>query len=287
LSGACQPGALPVNLENLSIPDSLFLIAGSGHYPPLVIASARAAGVKSISVAAFENETPESTVAAADEVHWMKVGQLGKLLGAAKKSGARHAMMAGQLAPGNLFNLRPDWQALVLLARLKRRNAETLFGEVANQLDKIGVELLNATTFLGDHMAPAGHIAGPKIKNRQIEDIRFGFEIAKESSRLDIGQTVIVRNGTVLAVEAFEGTNECIRRGGALGRDQAIMVKVTKPNQDMRFDVPVIGEQTLVVAREAKVRIIAVEALCTLLLDRPRVCAAAAAAGITLYGISE
>lgn len=249
--------------------------------------AARAAGVRSISIAAFENETPEQTVSAADEVHWMKVGQLGKLLGAAKKSGARHAMMAGQIAPKNLFDLRPDWQALVLLAKLKRRNAETLFGEVANQLEKIEVELLKATTFLGDHMAPAGHFAGPKIKNRQVDDIRYGFEMAKETSRLDIGQTVVVRNGTVLAVEAFEGTNECIRRGGALGRESAIMVKVTKPNQDMRFDVPVIGERTIEVARDAKVKIIAVEALCTLLLDRPRVCAAAAAAGITLYGISE
>ncbi len=274
-------------MEGLSTPESLFLIAGGGRYPALVIAGARAAGVRRIAVAAFEKETPESTAAAADEVHWMKVGQLGKLLAAAKKSGARHAMMAGQIAPGNLFNLRPDWQALVLLARLKRRNAETLFGEVAHQLAKVGVEVLKATTFLEDHMAPVGHIAGPKIKNRRIEDIRFGFEIAKETSRLDIGQTVVVRNGTVLAVEAFEGTNDCIRRGGALGRHDAIMVKVTKPNQDMRFDVPVIGERTVEVAREAGVRIIAMEALCTLLLDRPRVCAAAAAAGITLYGISE
>lgn len=271
----------------LSIPESLFLIAGSGVYPTLVIESARAAGVKSIALAAFEGETPETTATAADEVHWMKVGQLGKLLSAAKKSGAQHAMMAGQIAPKNLFNLRPDWQALVILARLKRRNAETLFGEVATQLSRAGVELLNATTFLDTHMAPAGHIAGPKIKTRQIEDIRFGFDIAKQTSLLDIGQTVIVRNGTVLAVEAFEGTNECIRRGGALGRDGAIMVKVTKPAQDMRFDVPVIGEQTIETAREAKIKIIAVEALRTLFLDRPRVAAAAAAAGITLYGISE
>lgn len=271
----------------MSTPPSLFLIAGSGQYPALVIESARAAGVRSIIVAAFEGETADSTAAAADEVHWMKVGQLGKLLAAAKKSGARQAMMAGQIAPGNLFNLRPDWQALVLLAKLKRRNAETLFGEVARQLAKAGVELLSATTFLDAHMAPAGHIAGPKIKPREIEDIRFGFEIAKQTSLLDIGQTVVVRNGTVLAVEAFEGTNECIRRGGALGKGGAIMVKVTKPAQDMRFDVPVIGDKTLEIAAEAKVKIVAVEAAQTLLLDRPRVAAAASARGITLYGISE
>lgn len=270
----------------MSIPDHLFLIAGSGRYPALVIDSARAAGVKKVAVAAFEGETPEAIASAADEAYWMRVGQLGKLLSAAKKSGARHAMMAGQLAPNNLFNLRPDFKALVLLAKLKRRNAETLFGEVARQLDLAGLTLLDATTFLDSHLASSGHIAGPKLKPRHLEDIQFGFDIARESSRLDIGQTVVVKHGTVLAVEAFEGTNECIRRGGKLGKDGAVMVKVTKPGQDMRFDVPVIGEATIAVAREAKLKIIAVEAGRTLLLDKPAVCRAADAAGITLYGIS-
>ena len=271
----------------LSIPDTLFLIAGGGRYPSLVIESARAAGVRRIAVAAFEGETPSATADAADEAHWMRVGQLGKLLAAGKKSGARHALMAGQLAPGNLFNLRPDLKALVLLATLKRRNAETLFGEVANQLTKAGLELLDATTFLDAHLASPGAMAGPKLRNRDLEDIQFGFDIAKHSSRLDIGQTVIVKHGTVLAVEAFEGTNECIRRGGALGRGGAVLVKVTKPGQDMRFDVPVIGEATIATAQEAKLKIIAIEAGRTLLLDKPAVCAAASQAGITLYGITE
>lgn len=268
-------------------PDSLFLIAGAGRYPTLVIEAARAAGVKKISVAAFEGETPVETTQMADEVHWMKVGQLGKLLAAAAKSGARDAMMAGQLAPKNLFDLRPDMKALVILATLKRRNAETLFGEVARQLDKIGVPLLSATTFLDAHMAPLGHIAGPKLKERHLEDLRYGLQIAKETSRLDIGQSVVVKNGTVLAVEAFEGTNECIRRGGALGREKSTMVKVTKPNQDMRFDVPVIGETTIEIAREAKLHAIGIEAHRTLLLDRAKVAAAAEKAGIALYGVAE
>ena len=280
----------PAPLRNtptyLSNPDSLFLIAGSGRYPTLLIESARAAGVKKISVAAFEGETPESTTALADEVHWMRVGQLGKLITAAKKSGAAHALMAGQIAPKNLFDLRPDFKALLILARLKRRNADTLFGEVARQLEAANVTLLEATTFLESHLAADGHIAGPKLKPRNIEDLRFGFDIAKETSRLDIGQTVVVRNGTVLAVEAFEGTNDCIRRGGSLGRDGGVMVKVTKPNQDMRFDVPVIGEATITVAREAGLKIIGIESRRTLLLDKPAVCQAADAAGITLYGIS-
>lgn len=267
--------------------DSLFLIAGSGRYPSLLVECARQRGVKKISMAAFDGETAPETVAAADEVHWLKVGQLGKMLDAARKSGARQAMMAGQLAPKNLFDLRPDFKALLLLARLKRRNAETLFGEVANQLEKVGVELLRATTFLEDHLAPHGPIAGPRLKGRHLEDIKFGFHIAKESSRLDIGQTVVVKNGTVLAVEAFEGTNQCVKRGGALGKGDSVMVKVSKPGQDMRFDVPVIGEHTIETAREAKIKIIAVEAHCTLLLDAPHVCQAAEKAGIILYGISE
>lgn len=268
-------------------PDSLFLIAGSGRYPALVIEGARATGVKKIVVAAFENETAPETTAMADELHWLRVGQLGKMLDAAKKSGAHHAMMAGQLAPKNLFDLRPDFKALILLAKLKRRNAETLFGEVANQLNLVGIELLQATTFLEAHLATNGHIAGPRLKKRYIDDVEYGFSIAKESSRLDIGQTVVVKHGTVLAVEAFEGTNECVQRGGALGRGDATMVKVSKPNQDMRFDVPVIGEITIETARAAGLRTIAVEANCTLLLDKPRVSAAADKAGVTIYGISE
>ncbi len=271
----------------METPESLLLIAGNGRYPALVMESARAAGVRRIVMAAFEGETPVSTADAADSVHWLRVGQIGRLLDAAKASGARVAMMAGQIAPKNLFDLRPDIQALILLARLKQRNAETLFGEVANQLDRVGVRLLDATTFLEAHLAPGGPIAGPRLKKRQIEDIAFGFSIARETSRLDIGQTVVVRNGTVLAVEAFEGTNDCLRRGGALGRGSAVMVKVTKPGQDMRFDVPVIGETTITVAREAGVAVIGVEAGRTLLLDKPLVCDAADKAGVTIHGFSK
>lgn len=271
----------------LKTPEALFLIAGSGRYPALVIAGARAAGVRKISVAAFEGETPPATAEAADEVRWLRVGQLGRLLDAAKSSGARHAMMAGQLAPKNLFDLRPDLKALVLLARLKRRNAETLFGAVADQLAGAGLELLPATAFLEENLAGAGRLAGPKPKARLIEDLRFGFEIVKQTSRMDIGQAVVVKHGTVLAVEAFEGTNECIRRGGALGREGAVLVKVSKPGQDRRFDVPVVGEETIAVAAEARLQAIGVEAGSTLLLDDPSVRAAADRAGITLYGLTE
>jgi len=273
-------------MSGLRTPESVFLIAGSGRYPGLVIEEARKLGVKHIAAATFEGETDPATAAAADEVYSLKVGQLGRLLDAAKKSGASVAMMVGQLAPSNLFNLRPDLKALVLLAKLKRRNAETLFGEVARQLSLIGVELLPATTFLEAHLAPEGLFAGPALKARVLEDIRFGFSIAKETSRLDIGQSVVVKNGTVLAVEAFEGTDACMLRGGKLGRGGAILVKVTKPAQDMRFDVPVIGSRTLTTAKEAGVKVLAVEAGQTLLLDRPAVADQAAREGLSLFGVT-
>ena len=215
----------------------------------------------------------------------MRVGQLGKLIDAAKKSGAPRAIMAGQIAPSNLFHLRPDFRALVILAKLKERNAETLFGAVAAELAAVGVELLPATTFLDDHVAGSGLIAGPRLKPRAVSDIEFGFRIAKETSRLDIGQTVVVKNGTVLAVEAFEGTNETIARGGALGRGNATMVKVSKPGQDMRFDVPVIGTKTLEAAAAVGIRAIGVEAGKTILLDRAKVSSLAVDLSISLFGI--
>lgn len=263
----------------------LFLIAGGGDYPRLVIEGARRAGVSRIACAAFEGETLPAIADLADSVDWMRVGQMSRLLDSAKKSGAARALMAGQIAPGNLFDLRPDFKALLILAKLKRRNAETLFSAVANELAKVGLTLLPATTFLDDHIAPSGPIAGPRVKPRILEDLEFGLRIAKESSRLDIGQTVVVKNGTVLAVEAFEGTNDAIRRGGALGRGSATMVKVSKPDQDMRFDVPVIGTKTLEVAASAGIRHIGVEAGKTLLLDRSKVEALAQSLSLSIHGL--
>ncbi len=269
-------------MENPNAP--LFLIAGSGDYPRLVIEGARKVGVTRIAMAVFEGETDPTLAAMVDVTFPMRVGQLGKLIEAARQSGATRALMAGQITPAHLFNLRPDFKALVLLAKLKERNAESLFGAVGTELTKVGVNLISATTFLDDHLATLGLIAGPRLKPRHIEDLDYGFRIAKETSRLDIGQTVVVKNGTVLAVEAFEGTNEAIRRGGKLGKGAATLVKVSKPNQDMRFDVPVVGTKTLEVAAEAGIRVIGVEAGSTILLNRPKVCALAESLAITIYG---
>lgn len=249
--------------------------------------AARAAGVTRLAVAAFQNETDSALAPLVDEIEWMRVGQLGKLLNFLKKSGASHAVMSGQIHPRNLFDLRPDIKALVVLARLPRRNAESIFGAIAEEMKAAGVELLPATVYMEEHLAPAGHIAGPKLKPRGEDDLRYGFQIAKECSRLDIGQTVVVKNGTVLAVEAFEGTNAAIQRGGELGRKDASMVKVSKPNQDIRFDVPVIGPLTLEAARGARLRAIGVEAGKTLLLEKEKLVTLAQEHRITIFGLGD
>jgi DUF1009 family protein len=268
----------------VTTPDTLLIIAGNGRYPFQLADAARRHGVRRICVAAFENETDPDLAARVDDMRWLRVGQIGKLLACARDAGARHAMMAGQIAPKNLFDLRPDFAALLILAKLRERNAETLFGAVADALAKENVELLPATTFLDEFLAPAGHFAGPKPRRRVHDDVAFGLRIAKETSRLDIGQTVVVRNGTVLAVEAFEGTNEAVKRGALLGRGQAVAVKVSKPGQDFRFDVPVIGPLTLEAAAGAGLSAFAVEAGRTLLIEPDRLRTLATALKITLIG---
>jgi DUF1009 family protein len=266
----------------VEVPDTLGIIAGNGVYPRLLADAARRAGVKRIVAAAFTDETDDRLGANVDDIHWMRVGQLGKLIACFRSAGVTNAIMAGQIAPKNLFELRPDWKTLLLLARLKRRNAESIFAAIGDELAKAGITLLPATAFLEDCLAPDGLIAGRKLTRREEDDVAFGFEIAREVSRLDIGQTVIVKNGTVLAVEGFEGTNESIKRGGALGGKNAIMVKVAKPNQDMRFDVPVIGVATVAVAAEAQLRVIAIEAGRTLLLEKEALVESATRSNISI-----
>ena len=249
-------------------PNALGIIAGNGVYPRLLADSARKAGVKKIVAAAFTGETDPALAQHVDLLEWMRVGQLNRLLKFFRAHDIHHAIMAGQIAPKNLFDLRPDWKALLLLGKLKQRNAASIFAAIADELAKIDVELLPATTFLEDSIARAGLIAGRRLSSREEEDVDLGWKTAKEIARLDIGQSVIVKDGTILAVEAFEGTNETIKRGGALAGGGAVMLKVAKPNQDMRFDVPVIGVETLCVAAEARLRVIAIEAGQTLLLER-------------------
>jgi DUF1009 family protein len=251
-----------------SPPQTLGIIAGNGVYPRLLADAARKAGVEKIVAAAFTSETDPELKEHVQLIEWMRVGQLNRLLKFFSQNKVHHAIMAGQIAPKNLFDFRPDWKALLLLGKLKRRNAESIFAAIADELINVDVDLLPATTFLEDCLASVGLFAGPKLSRREEEDVDLGWKIAKEIARLNIGQTIIVKNGTVVAVEAFEGTNEAIKRGGTLARKDAVMIKVAKPNQDMRFDVPVIGVETIRIATAAKLRVIAIESCKTLLLER-------------------
>lgn len=265
------------------------VIAGNGVYPGTFLQAARreSPGVKLV-VAAFHGETRPELESLADATEWFHVAQLGKMIRFFKREGVTEAVMMGQISPKNLFDLRPDLRVLMILARVRERNAETLFGAIADELAKEGVTVLPATTFLEDHLPGPGHVCGPPLKKRQLADAEFGFRIAKQTSALDIGQSLVVRHGTVLAVEAFEGTNACILRGGELGRRKdVLLIKVSKPGQDFRFDVPVIGPQTVETCAEAGVSAIAIEACKTLLLEKENVAGLCERHRIGIHAVGE
>lgn len=254
---------------NLAL-ESIGLIAGSGSLPLDFARLARAAGVKKIVAVAAEGETDPVLASLVDDIAWLKVGQLSKMISTFTSRGVKQCVMAGQLAPKNLFDLRPDLRAMGVLMKLKEKNAHTLFGAVANELKKDGVELIDATPWLAPLMPQTGFELGPKISAAQKDDVDFGFRIAKEISRLEIGQLVVVKNGTILAVEGFEGTDKCLTRGGELsGKDGgAVAVKVAKMNHDMRFDIPCIGAKTFAACAAARISVLALESGKTLLLER-------------------
>jgi hypothetical protein len=254
---------------NLAL-ESIGLIAGSRSLPLDFARLARAAGVKRIVAVAAEGETDPALAPLVDEVVWLNVGQIGKMISAFTSRGITQCVMAGQIAPKNLFDLRPDLRAMGVLLRLKEKNAHTLFGAVAEELSKDGVELIAATPWLAPLMPQAGFALGPRLSAEQRSDVEFGHRIAKEVSRLEIGQLVVVKNGAVLAVEGFEGTDPCLARGGELAGKNggAVAVKVAKSNHDMRFDIPCIGAKTLAACAAAKIAVFALESGKTLLLER-------------------
>jgi len=251
-------------------PESLGLIAGSRSLPLDFARLARAAGVKRIVACAAEGETDPALASLVDDIVWLNVGQLGKMITAFTSRGVKQCVMAGQVAPKNLFNLRPDLRAMGVLLRLKEKNAHTIFGAIADELKKDGVELIEATPWLAPLMPQTGFHLGPKLSEAQAAEVEFGFKIAKQISQLEIGQLVVVKNGTVLAVEGFEGTDKCLMRGGELaGKDGgAIAVKVAKVNHDMRFDIPCIGAKTFETCAAAKISVLALESGKALLLER-------------------
>ncbi|MBA4136496.1 MAG: DUF1009 domain-containing protein [Opitutus sp.] len=261
------------------------LIAGRGNYPTITATALRRVGVP-VRLIALEDETSAELIASFPEAERMQinVGQLGHLLSALRDFKAGYALMAGQVKPKKLFHgLTPDLKAAQILFHLKRRNAETIFGAIAAEIEKMGVRLLDARAFIDDQLAHAGPMVGRKIPVDR-EYLEHGIHIAREIARLDVGQGCVVRKGTVLAVEAFEGTDEMLRRAGTFKTDETLFVKTVKIHQDFRFDVPVFGLRTLETMREAGLGAAALEAGKVIVLEKPAVLAQAKSWGISLYG---
>lgn len=271
--------------ESTEFPRILAIIAGSGQYPFAIARGARQAGVERIVAAAFKENTLKELAREVDEMEWLRVGQLGGLLNFLRRTGATHAIMAGQIHPGHLYNLFPDAAGWLLLGRLRLRNATTIFSAIADRIENQGCVLLEAYRFAEDHLAPVGLIAGPLPNRKQMADAVYAFKIARDISNLEVGQTVVVRNGSVLAVEAREGTDATLVRGGTLGNRKAIAVKVAKTSQDPRFDLPVIGPSTIEIAVRAGIRLIGVEAGITMMLEPHRTKALAQNERISVFGL--
>jgi DUF1009 family protein len=270
-----------------ALPEHLLIIAGRGTYPLLLARSARAAGVARITVAAVRGMTCRELRRFADDCAVFGVGEAGRMLDWAVRNGIRHAVMAGQITPTALFCTRFDAFSRAILRSLTVKNAHTIFGALAEQLTARAITVLPASQFMDAHLPQPGTLTRREPDAREWADIRFGLDVAMRVCDLDIGQTVVVKDGVILAVEAFEGTNRAIRRAGKLGGAGAVVVKVAKTGHDSRFDIPVIGAETIPLLRKARVSALALQAGRTLLLDRDAVIRAADRLGIAIVAVDS
>jgi len=275
-----------MNAEAFFIPKELVIIAGRGIYPLTLAESARRHGVGRIFAAAFKGETEREIEKIADETQWFNFGQLGAVLEAIKAGGIKHAVMAGQITPVSLFRLRPDAKALKILTQLSKRNAQTIFGAVCAEFSAIGVQLLPAWRFMENSLPKAGQLSRRPPTEREQKDIELGMRVAKTVSSLEIGQTVVVKEGTILAVEAFEGTDEAILRAGRLGGPGAVVVKTARSDHDMRYDIPVVGLKTMKILKKINASAMAVEAGRTIMLEPDKIIAAADNMDLALVAVS-
>jgi DUF1009 family protein len=266
--------------------EPLGLIAGNGRFPFLVAAAARRAGRSVVAVAIREEASPELE-GEVDQMHWVGLGQLGRCIETLKTAGVHEAVMAGQVKHRQIFSdVVPDLKLMALLARLAFKNTDSLIGAVAETLESEGIRLLPSIGLLADQMATAGAMTrrGPSRDERK--DIDYGRRIATTLAGMDLGQTVVVKAGAAVALEAMEGTDEVIRRAGRLAGPGTVVVKVAKPRQDMRFDVPVVGPATLEAMREAGASVLALDAGKALLIDKVTFLEAAEGDGVKVFGMS-
>lgn len=275
---------LPENFDHRPIG----LIAGKGFYPMLTARCIQASGAP-LRLISFADETDQALIESIPPANHIqiKVGQLGKLLKSLKKLDCGYALMAGQVTPRRLFKgLHPDLKALLILNKLKVRNAETIFGAIASEIEDIGISMLDARSFMDDHLAHEGLMTSGKLKVKMI-DVEHGIRIAKGIADLDVGQGAVVRRGTVLAVEAFEGTDAMLQRAGTFKTDELIFVKTVKRAQNFHFDIPVFGERTLDVMHAAGIHTAALESGGVLILEKDSIIQKAHSLKIALFGYSS
>ena len=251
------------------------LIAGNGKFPFMVVEGARRSGVPLV-VAAIREETDPEMDQRADRVKWVGIGQLGRMIRFFKEEGVEKAIMAGQVKHVQIFSRAvPDARMLKVLLKLPRRNTDSLIGAIASELQSEGIELVDSTCFLQNSLPQSGTLTRREPSKQEREDIEYGLEIAREIARLDLGQTILVRGKACVAIEAMEGTDETILRAGRLVKGRLAVVKVAKPNQDMRFDVPVVGVPTIEAMVEAGATCLCITAGKTLMFDRDEMIRAA------------
>jgi DUF1009 family protein len=244
------------------------LIAGNGRFPFLVLQGARQSGAQMV-VAAIREETDPKIEDLAESVKWVGIGQLGRMIHFFKEEGVEKAIMAGQVKHVQIFSRAvPDVRMLKVLLKLPRRNTDSLIGAIASELQSEGIELLDSTYFLQDDLPNPGVLTRRQPDKHEQEDIDYGLEIARGIAHLDLGQTIVVRGKACVAIEAMEGTDETVRRAGHLAKRRLTVVKLAKPNQDMRFDVPVVGVPTLTTMVEAGATCLCITAGKTLMFDR-------------------
>jgi UDP-2,3-diacylglucosamine hydrolase len=270
-----------VDIKNIGI------IAGGGQFPLLFIDAAHQAG-RRVVVVAHKGETDERVVTAADAVCWVKLGQLGKLIAFFKKEGVGETVFLGTITKTKIFrDILPDLKGISLWNKIDRKQDDAILRAIAETLELEGIKVRESTLYLAHLLFPAGVLTRKKPSRKQRRDIEFGWHNARAIGRLDIGQCVVVRDCTVLAVEAIDGTDATILRGGALAKEQAVVVKVKKPGQDFRFDLPATGLTTIRSLQRVNGAVLAVEAGQSLLFDRDLMIEEADKAGIVVVGVTE
>ena len=265
----------------------LLIVAGSGDYPARMALGARRAGVNHLSMIAIKGMTARSTAALADEVAWFGIGQMRAIFDWAEASACHWGVLAGQVRPAALFRTRFDDLSRQWLNELGVKNAHTIFGKIAAEMEKRNIRVIPASCFMDESMPGVGVLTRRAPDERERADIAFGHECAMKICGMDIGQTLCVKDGMVLAVEAFEGTNRAILRGGKLGGKGQVVVKVAKEGHDMRFDIPVVGEKTIKTLRKSGASALAFQAGRLLMLDREKTVALADRYGIAIVGLDS